>query len=484
MFFYETHSITTEDVVFSAKVVLPCSVDNSVREARSRKSWRTQKNAKRDAAFEAYVSLYHAGLINDHLLPELLVDPKEEEDLAAIEKRPNLAEVDQQINLWLYLAEKWQNGTDIFRNTITVDCDGFEQVELDMFLPLKIPDIEPFRLYWKPDVVHEITLKKSIQSFNLETVEILRKSTVLLLESVFGTRMSNTQDDFIALFVPALVRPGLENSQDWLDRHSGSVKASEINLKTSNESPWGLIRDLSHNKARYILQNLVSTTYHDAQRLNPSLKGLEEVSNASCLLLEVERFPKRVDFLHPIAAQDAKSPGQGLTYLLADTCEMDNLPWPVTLFASFVPSILHVIHRTMVVNQLCTELLAPLDIQDRNLVATAISAPSAHEPTDYQRLEFLGDSILKFLTSRALMAGHLIYDEGRLSRAKDRIGMSFQSICLPESSHSLRSLIGFALRCRILKRLLLEESQNFMHLCICLGLPCIRNGIANIGMAS
>ena len=72
-------------------------------------------------------------------------------------------------------------------------------------------------------------------------------------------------------------------------------------------------------------------------------------------------------------------------------------------------------------DRLCTELLAPLEIRDRTLVATAISAPSARESTDYQRLEFLGDSILKLLTSMALMAEYLIYDEGRLSRAKDHI---------------------------------------------------------------
>ena len=60
-------------------------------------------------------------------------------------------------------------------------------------------------------------------------------------------------------------------------------------------------------------------------------------------------------------------------------------------------------------------------IQDRRLVATAIRAPSAQEPTNYQRLEFLGDSVLKLFTSMAMMAQHLIHDEGRLSRAKDHI---------------------------------------------------------------
>lgn len=45
-------------------------------------------------------------------------------------------------------------------------------------------------------------------------------------------------------------------------------------------------------------------------------------------------------------------------------------------------------------------------------MTTAISASSAHEATDYQRLETLGDSILKNMTSLTLMAEHLNYHEG------------------------------------------------------------------------
>lgn len=54
-------------------------------------------------------------------------------------------------------------------------------------------------------------------------------------------------------------------------------------------------------------------------------------------------------------------------------------------------------------------------------MTTAISAPSAREPTNYQRLEFLGDSILKLSTSLALSAKHLNYHEGMLSHKKDHI---------------------------------------------------------------
>lgn len=56
------------------------------------------------------------------------------------------------------------------------------------------------------------------------------------------------------------------------------------------------------------------------------------------------------------------------------------------------------------------------------MVANADSdLASAQEPTNYQRLEFLGDSILKVITTLALSATYLNYHEGMLSNKKDHI---------------------------------------------------------------
>ena len=96
-------------------------------------------------------------------------------------------------------------------------------------------------------------------------------------------------------------------------------------------------------------------------------------------------------------------------------------------------------------DRLCSGLLAPVDFEDRTLVTAAISAPSSHEHTNYQRLEFLGDSILKLSSSMALMAKHLIYDEGRLSKAKDHIGTSLLSAPDKVSRAFLGLLFGLLL---------------------------------------
>lgn len=52
-----------------ASVTLLHSIPASARHASSKRRWRTEKAAKKDAAFHAYAALFEAGLLNDHLLP-------------------------------------------------------------------------------------------------------------------------------------------------------------------------------------------------------------------------------------------------------------------------------------------------------------------------------------------------------------------------------------------------------------------------------
>src|SRR5215469_14523620 len=61
---------------------------------------------------------------------------------------------------------------------------------------------------------------------------------------------------------------------------------------------------------------------------------------------------------------------------------------------------------------------------DRDLLERALThksrvcEKSAEGPSDNEQLEFLGDAILGFLTSEALVARHPSYGEGRLSKMK------------------------------------------------------------------
>jgi dsRNA-specific ribonuclease len=78
---------------------------------------------------------------------------------------------------------------------------------------------------------------------------------------------------------------------------------------------------------------------------------------------------------------------------------MDSLPMAISQFGLLIPSLLHKVQVQFVVAELCATVLSEVEISDLELVRIAISTPVAREQDNYQKLEFLGDSVLKFLVS-------------------------------------------------------------------------------------
>jgi len=73
-------------------------VNKAVRTAESRSLWMSERNAIKDAAFEAYVALFKAGLVNDNLLPLLGYDAATNELRASpLETRASIMIVEEQL---------------------------------------------------------------------------------------------------------------------------------------------------------------------------------------------------------------------------------------------------------------------------------------------------------------------------------------------------------------------------------------------------
>jgi len=136
--------------------------------------------------------------------------------------------------------------------------------------------------------------------------------------------------------------------------------------------------------------------------------------------LKVKKFPKRTDFLHRVPAH-AMEKKDDFIFLDPKDCRIERMPVIYAQFAMYVPSIMHHVENALLTDHLQNGVLAPIRFSDQAVVFPAICAPAAREDGDYQRLEFLGDSILKMLTSTTLMADHQTWHEGYLSLAKDHI---------------------------------------------------------------
>lgn len=433
IFTFEEHSSGRDGKSISAKVLLPNTVDVSVRSACSKSLWITERMARKDAAFEAYKALYHAGLVNENLLPVGHIEV--DETYSAVEKRPSMVEVSDQIDVWPLIAQCWQASGNIYGSLVKLTGQDQVRTVMIVLLPVKIPAIAGIDLYWDQNTTFHLCIEPETTIHSPVVTASAGQITFLMLESVFGGRVDYGRHDFAALFMPS---NGMDNLK-WLSSYSGATKAEDLCDQDVGRDV-GLVRDLSNNGTLHTFEGVRYASLEDTlpegttkalqhQNTGPCLLDkkqcprsdgvpdcsmqLDQADSDQCVLMEVKRMPKRADFLHPVPSGNAISAKRsGLQWLLANKCEVARLPFSYSRFALFIPSILHKIQVAMTVERLCDTILSTLHIHDRSLVATAISASSAHESTDYQRLETLGDSILKVMTSLTLMAEHCNYHEG------------------------------------------------------------------------
>ena len=481
IFSIEDQSPGSVPASLSASVSLPNAVDTSIRYARSALFWKTEKLAKRDAAFEAYKTLFHAGLVDDHLLPLGHIDEGVDQALSAVEKRPNLVVTASQINPWASIAQEWHSSEYFQASTIEIFEGGKVCSRMMMLLPRAIPGVAEFQLYWRPNTILKVAIEPNKRSFDPSILASATETTALLMKSVFPGRV-DARDDFIALFIPC----DIANLRVWVQDVSGAIRVDDVSEEDIDQK-MGLIRDLSNNGVPYIFcdvtyagaedhplcdfmdvdedeieenRNLPGTftdhptngdeskTMDDNAPLQdqtmtelylepPSIGPIphenfvsnraidskqESETGEGTILLEVMKLPRKIDFLHRADGRVSKAVEESKPRRLsAYHCKMDRLPFRYSQFAMFIPSILHRVQVALVVDHLCEGILSPVKIQDRALVSTAISASSADEDTDYQRLEFFGDSMLKYMTSLSLVAGRLHWHEGILSHQKDHI---------------------------------------------------------------
>ena len=78
---------------------------------------------------------------------------------------------------------------------------------------------------------------------------------------------------------------------------------------------------------------------------------------------------------------------------------VDNIPPIYTQIGMLLPAITRALEIHLVASDLMEYRLGDLEIEDLNLIVTAICATSAKVWNDYERVEFLGDSILNLQRS-------------------------------------------------------------------------------------
>jgi hypothetical protein len=402
-----------------ATLILPVSVNEKVRTAESEKSWMSEKNAIKDVAFQAYVNLYragrsdfalhqlnftttwelnrsrlskmsweligprllellleantnlHTGLVNENLLPLLRHDAAADElKSSMVEKRASIVNVCEQLNPWIDIARAWERPeAELYQATITVG-----DLDAQLYLPAPIPEISPFHIYWDAKTDLLVTSGKSaLIVANSEMMTRIWNDTWSLLNGAFGGRFSIQQRRVI---MPFSTSPSISLKQQMGQRPI--TKGIEFNHHPR------LIRDRFDRHVAYI--------FHEFLPNKPPLQNVQNPyehydATPDGPHLSLRKLPRRSDFLHKILPGSGPLSSKPHSVILPiERCIEDNIPFKFIQFGLLIPSITQRFGVFLLARALSTTLLRELGISNLSLVVTAISASSANESTNYQRL--------------------------------------------------------------------------------------------------
>jgi dsRNA-specific ribonuclease len=406
-----------EEGLTIATVTLPISVDPAFRHRESARAWLTERKAKKDAAFQAYKGLYDGGLINNNLLP---FRKKYDAPYADVQdERPSIIEVSRRLDPWGAIASQATRlGSWWTKYFIKIGPGENPDIGMSILLPAHLPHIPSTSLHWSQSTEYTATTEHlGSLTLNEEQIGLLRTITHLIYSKAMGQRIEPEDNDFVVLLLPC-DSVEADDLQQWLSLSQGEMAADSVcqqaNIAEKPPNTWGLLRELESSYGAYVIRD-----FHLSQVTSQELPNTEE--EYTQWVIEATKFPRRRDFLHAFVLQKGQNSAfKRVRTFDASKCVIDRLPASAAMFAIILPSLLHRFEIYLVAQHLQNGLLKPVRVHDLGLILTAITATAAAEHVNYQRLEFLGDCVLKVSTSVTLTASQPNWPESYLTAEKSR----------------------------------------------------------------
>ncbi|KAK4166157.1 dicer-like protein 2 [Cladorrhinum sp. PSN259] len=388
-----------------ATVHLPMVLPPELRKAESLRAWPSEANACKDAAFQAYRQLYEAGLVNSNLLPV-----KETDLVKDVEPRDGLVDVRQQYNPWTSVAQAWRSGAKLYRRKLMIsDQDGSRKAHFEIVLPIPVPYMEKFTLYWDHRSSWEVITDAEVDTSS----ETQNDHALTVLAFAFSHRFSIHQNKQYPVRLVCLDQ----------DLSVDDIAASEVSLETLKGSSIPLLRHIDEADHPYFYNFKCLPNKPPVSEVKKTFYRYDEAPEDSTYLV-VRPLPKKAGFFQRPRLQLNVEPSirPYPAVLPISRTRIDNAPSLFTYIGMLVPAITSALETHLVATELLeSRLQQKIGITDLSLVLTAITCPGARLPRDYERIEFLGDSILKFCTSIYLCAKYMYWPEGYLSASKDKI---------------------------------------------------------------
>ncbi|KAI1456134.1 hypothetical protein F4805DRAFT_245658 [Annulohypoxylon moriforme] len=379
----------------SATVVLPMSLAPELRRIESTGFWFSEKNASKDAAFQAYVAIYKAGLLNDNLLP------RNQEFMHSYDTRAALAEVNERWSPWTQIAHAWGHQKEIYQRRLRlINQHGDVMCEFDASLPVPFPEAPGFDVFWDRSNSWRVEMGEMKV---LPACDLFADQSPALIDLAYGHRKLGVRDSTQILHIRC-------PTQDIPFRQLVGQRCVEGAYLDDTV----LIR--YNNGVPYVLKTWLPT-------LDPATPVMESLRDQPLDIpwLMLEKFSKRKNFLHPVAAGEINPTKRAHLITPAHLCHMDGIHASNVYFGALIPSIIHMLDIYLVADELRNTLLKDVGYSDISLVSTAINSPGTGEGTNYERIEFLGDAILKLFTAATVSANNPNFPEGYLDAIKTSI---------------------------------------------------------------
>ncbi|KAI1817583.1 RNase3 domain-containing protein [Poronia punctata] len=401
---------------FNATVYLPPSLPPPLRQVRGLQAWYSENNAFEDAAFQAFKAVYEAGLVNDHLMP--LID----DILEGIETRSSIIEVDPTWTPWPDVARLWGRADDLIQREICLRDGSIIKAKFDATLPRLFPVIPPFDIYW--DTQNTWKVEVSNESHSVTTSALKKDQSAALLDLAYSHRWPVENSAHVL---------HLQSDEDLTFRHH----AGQRSVEGDTLDPNFLVRNRSGAPYVYIARLPSRPSLESTKKIE---RGLEdEPEDLPWLAVSTwQRRPRNL--LCPLLGARPLEDGRYPRAIPLSQCTVDSIDRSKVDFGAIIPSILYMLGVYLIAEELRQSILAKARFSSLPLLVTAVSSRAAGLGTDYERLEFMGDSILKLAATLSVMIEHPNHPEGFLSACKDRI-VSNSRLCRASVDQGLHRFI-------------------------------------------
>ncbi len=360
----------------SAVVHLPSSLPQAIRRVKGLRQWYSERNAFKDAAFQAFKAVYKAGLVNDNLMP--LTD----DILEGVETRSSVMEVNGLWKPWQNVAQLWAESNERMQRVLLLKDGDRVIARFEASLPCHFPRLRPFNIYWDAD--NTWTVELSERSNFVTACALKEDQSAALIHLAYGYRWMVENSAHIL---------HLQSTEKIIFREHVGQRAVEKGAL----DPESVVRNTRGNPHSFIQWLPSKPPSELVKYIEEEVR--DEPEDIPWLVLR--KWPRRQNFLHPV--QHSPNSQRHLRALPISHCRLDTVDRSKLYFGSVIPSIIHMFEVHLTAEELCRTVLARVGFSNISLVVTAISSRSAGGPTDYERLEFLGDSVLKLLATISVM---------------------------------------------------------------------------------